>query len=63
MCAHTAKLNFVYPSLRKLEGVIANLKPFSEQPALHKFLCNIENAKSLTGFIQELADAITDYQV
>ena len=57
------KHHFVYPFPRKLEGVIAELEPLSEQHALLKFLCNVDNAKTLAGFIQELADAITDYQV
>jgi len=52
-----------YPSLRKLEGVIMKLEPISEQNALLGFLRNVDNAKALTGFVQELADAITDYQV
>ena len=43
--------------------VTAKLEPLSEQHALLKFLCNVENAKTLNGFIQELADAIMDYQV
>jgi hypothetical protein len=52
-----------YPSLRKLEGVIAKLEPLSDQHALLGFLRNVDNAKTLTGFVQELADAVTDYQV
>ena len=49
--------------LRKLEGVIAGLEPLSDQHALVGFLNNVENAKTLTGFVQEVANAITDYQV
>ena len=49
--------------LRKLDGVIAKLEPLSEQGALIRFLRNADNAKILTGFIQELVNAITDYQV
>ena len=52
-----------YTSPRKLEGVIMKLEPFSRQHALVGFLCNIDNAKTLAGFTQELADAIMDYQV
>ena len=58
-----SKCHFTYPSPRKLEGVIVKLEPLSEQHALVKFLRNVENAKTLTGFIQELANAIVDYQV
>jgi len=39
------------------------LEPLSEQHALLKFLHNVDNAKTLTGFVQELANAVTDYQV
>jgi len=52
-----------YPPLRKLDVVIAKLELLSDQHALIKFLCNVNNAKTLAGFVQELADAITDYQV
>ena len=54
---------FTYPSLRKLEAVIAKLEPLSDQNALVGFLRNVDNAKTLTGFVQELANAVTDYQV
>ena len=43
--------------------VIAKLEPLAEQHALLKFLRNADDAKTLPGFVQELADAITDYQV
>ena len=52
-----------YPLLRNLEGVIAKLEPLSNQHGLVKFLRGVDNSKALTGFVQELADAITDYQV
>ena len=61
--SHGCISQFVYPSFRKLEGVIAKLEPLSDQHGLIGFLRNIDNAKTLTGFVQELADAITDYQV
>ena len=48
---------------RKLKGVIAKLEPLSEQHALLRFLRNVDYAKTLTGFVQELSNAITDYQV
>ena len=56
---------FAYPLScpRKLDGVITKLEPLSDQHALVRFLRNVDNAKTLTGFVQELADAITDYQV
>lgn len=43
--------------------VIAKLEPLSEQPVLLEFLRNVDNAKTLSGFVQELADAVTYYQV
>ena len=52
-----------HPSLRKLREVISKLEPLTEQHVLIKFLRNVDNAKTLTGYVQELADAITDYQV
>ena len=39
------------------------LEPFSEEHALLKFLRNVDNAKTLSGFVEELAAAITYYQV
>ena len=54
---------FAYPSLRKLGEVITQLEPLSDQNAFVAFLRNVDNAKTLTGFVQELANAITDYQV
>ena len=55
--------SFAYRSLRKLEGVVAKLEPLSDQHGLVGFLRNVDNAKKLTGFVQELSNAITDYQV
>ena len=39
------------------------LEPLSDQNALLGFLRNVDNAKTLTEFVQELANAIIDYQV
>ena len=39
------------------------LEPLSDQHAIVGFLRNVDNAKRLTGFVQELANMITDYQV
>ena len=54
---------FTYPSPSKLDGVIAKLEPLSDQNVLVGFLRNIDNARTLAGFVQELANAIADYQV
>ena len=61
--AWVSTYQFAHSHLRKLEGVIVKLEPLSKQHAFLKFLRNANNAKTLTGFVQELADAITDYQV
>jgi len=52
-----------HPTLRKLKGVIAKLEPLSEQHALLRFLRNVDHAKTLMGFTQELVNAVKDYQV
>lgn len=48
---------------RKLAGIIAKLEPLSKYHGIVKFLENIEHAKILNGFVQDLAYAVTDYQV
>ena len=55
---------FAYPPpLRKLERVMTKLEPLSDQHGLVRFLRNVDNARILNGFVQELVEAITDYQV
>jgi len=54
---------FTYRTLRRLDGVVAKLEPLSDQHALVKFLRNADNAKVVSGFVQELADAVEHYQV
>ena len=61
--SHEYTHRFAYPFPRNLERVIAKLEPLSDQHGLVRFLCSADNAKTLTGFVQELANAITDYQV
>lgn len=60
---HTDPRQFAHHALRRLDGVIKKLEPLAEQHALLKFLRNVDNAKLLTGLAQEIANAITDYQV
>ena len=43
--------------------VVTKLEPLSEQHELIKFLHNVDNAKILSGLVQELADAVGHYQV
>lgn len=58
---------FIHPTLRRLDGIIKKLKPLSEEHTeehtLLRFLRNVDNAKALNGIVQDLADAITYYQV
>ena len=63
VCVHANRYQFTYPSLRKMKAIIQKLEPLSEQHALVRFLHNTDNTKTLMGFVQELADAVTDYQV
>ena len=48
---------------RKLVEIVAKLRPLSEQHGLIKFLNNVDHTSILNGFVQDLAYAITDYQV
>ena len=48
---------------RKLVRIIAKLKPLSKQHGIVKFLNNANHTKTLNGFVQDLANAVTDYQV
>ena len=46
----------------KLAGIVAALKPLSEQNGIVKFLNNDDYTNTLNGFVQDLACAVTDYQ-
>ena len=48
---------------RRLAGIVAKLEPLSEQNEIMKFLKNVDHAMLLNGFVQDLAYAVTDYQV
>ena len=48
---------------RKLTRIVTRLRPLSEQHGIAKFLQNADDLNTLNGFVQELADAVTDYQV
>ena len=48
---------------RKLTGIITELTPLSEKNGLVKFLKNFDHANTLSGLVQDLSYAITDYQV
>ena len=74
--ARTALRKFVFPlqsctntllnqlcPCRALSGIIAKLEPLSKERGLVKFLNNVAHASTLNGFVQDLANAVTDYQV
>ena len=48
---------------RKLVKIIAKLGSLSEKHGLAKFLNNADHANTLNSFVQDLAYAVTDYQV
>ena len=50
-------------SRRRLTGVLEKLEPLSEQTGLLRFLRNEDHAGLLNGFVQDMAQAVTDYQV
>jgi len=43
--------------------VVIELEPLSEQSGLVKFLRNEDHAGMLNGLVQDIANAVTDYQV
>ena len=48
---------------RTLSGIIAKLEPLSNKRGLEEFLNNVDHVNTLNGFVQDLANAVTDYQV
>ena len=48
---------------RKLAGIVAKLAPLSEQHGITEFLKNADRAEIMNGIVQDLAYAVTDYQV
>ena len=54
---------FAYPALRKLDDIAKRLEPLSREHILRKFLQNGDNAKLLSDLVDDLAAAITYYQV
>jgi len=43
--------------------IVVKLEPLSEQNGLLKFLRNEDHTALLNGFVQDMAYAVTDYQV
>ena len=48
---------------RKLEGVRRDLVPLKEQGKVEGFFNNTENADKLAGLVEDIRDAIMEYQV
>lgn len=48
---------------RKLARITAKLERLSEQHGIVKYLNNVDYASTLSGLVQDLNYAITDYQV
>ena len=49
--------------IRKLEKVLQELKPLEEQGNIEGFFTNTENADKLGGLVEDIRDAVMDYQV
>ena len=48
---------------RKLEDVRRDLIPLAEQGNVTGFLTNAENARRINGLVEDIHDAMMDYQV
>ena len=48
---------------RTLSGIVVKLEPLSKKRGLEEFLNDVKHANTLNGFVQDLANAVTDYQV
>ena len=48
---------------RKLEGICLDLTPLAEQGKVEGFLNNVGNADKLGGLLEDLRDAMMEYQV
>ena len=48
---------------RKLEGVREVLDPIAAQKNIVQFLSNAENAQKLNGLVDDIREAVMDYQV
>ena len=48
---------------RKLQDVVRDLAPLEEQGKVEGFFNNTENAGELGGLVEDIRDAMMDYQV
>jgi len=53
----------MFMGVRKLEGVSRDLTPLAEQGAAAGFFSNVQNADELSRLVEDIRDAIMDYQV
>lgn len=49
--------------IRKLEDVRQALDPITTQKNIAQFLNNVENAQKLNGLVDDIREAVLDYQV
>ena len=49
--------------VRKLQGVLHDLKPLVDQGKVAGFFLNVENSGKLVGLAEDVRDAIMEYQV
>lgn len=49
--------------IRKLNDVLLELKPLAEQEIVAGFFNNVENADTLGGLVENIRDAVMEYQV
>ena len=48
---------------RKLKGILQDLTPLAEQGRIKAFLGNVRNADKLGGLLEDIRDAMIEYQV
>jgi len=49
--------------VRKLEGVLHELRPLVDQGRVAGFFLNVENSEKLVGLAEDVHDAMMEYQV
>ena len=50
-------------AIRKLDNVLQELEPLTQQGKAAGFFNNVENADKLLGLVEDVRDAVMDYQV
>ena len=48
---------------RKLDNVLQELKVLEKQGKVEGFFTNVKNAEKLAGLVEDIRDAVMDYQV